>query len=386
MYNSKPLLIYFGNYDLLLRNAAGNRVFNNTLILKNQFRVINVFFTKTKNFTLNSLNIYNENFEIFPLSYPKSWFEWLNFLPRLKLINNAFINNDSLKSTHFIFYHSLFPSIITFFIILKLKFKKIKVIFDLVEFDYSLNKNIVLRFFKSVDLFISDKLIPRLGDGLIVISERLKNYFRKKKSLIVPPLNDFKALPLIEKSFHFPLKIIFSGSIGDFKSKEFLKKDRIDLIVELFRSNANVILDIYGISKFEYLSYFPKFELAKNVNFFGKIPHEEVIANYSNYDYSIIYRESTSKNNFGFPTKFAESFALGIPVITTDFSDLKKYIIEGINGFFLPNGFLKAKEKFDRIILKGPETSKNLRINLQQNNYFSIYRFEKSLISFIKEI
>ena len=39
----------------------------------------------------------------------------------------------------------------------------------------------------------------------------------------------------------------------------------------------------------------------------------------------------------GFPTKVSESISLGIPVITNNTSDLKKYICNGVNGYMIEN-------------------------------------------------
>jgi glycosyltransferase involved in cell wall biosynthesis len=385
MNQSKPTLIYFGNYDLLLKNAAGNRVYFNTLILKRDFRIINVFFTKSTMYPLNIISTCNDGFEILPLKYPKNWFHWLLISERYLVLKTKILNDLNIKPKSFIFYHSLFPSVFTFFFILRLKFFKIKVFFDIVEFDYSLINNWLLRFLKNIDYFLSDKILPNFADGLIVISRKLKAFFKYKKSIIIPPLNNHNKFPYSKNINDYPLKFVFSGTVGDSHSKEFLKKDRIDYIVELFRGNDKATLDIFGISNIEYLTFFPKSSIPSNVKFHGFMPHNEVLNGYSKFDYSIIYRENSMKNNYGFPTKFSEAFSLGLPVISTNFSDLENYLIPGINGFFIPFEFKEAKIFFDEIVEKGSKTVNLLKKNLENTNFFMISQFQE-LNTFIKSL
>ena len=46
-------------------------------------------------------------------------------------------------------------------------------------------------------------------------------------------------------------------------------------------------------------------------------------------------KNENNRNNAGFPTKFAESFTCGVPIITTDVSDVGEYIRKSDKGSLL---------------------------------------------------
>lgn len=53
--------------------------------------------------------------------------------------------------------------------------------------------------------------------------------------------------------------------------------------------------------------------------------HNEVLEEVRKSDFSLIIRESSRRNNVGFPTKFGESINCGTPVIVSEFSDVVYY-------------------------------------------------------------
>lgn len=52
-------------------------------------------------------------------------------------------------------------------------------------------------------------------------------------------------------------------------------------------------------------------------------------------DFSIVIRHHSIRINFGFPSKVAEAFRLGTPVISNLYSDIGCYLVDGENGFVL---------------------------------------------------
>ena len=89
----------------------------------------------------------------------------------------------------------------------------------------------------------------------------------------------------------------------------------------------------------------------------------------------------------GFPTKFAESLANGIPVITNPTSDIESFISHGKNGFLAKTkkdwfeilcDLIEDKELRQKIGRNGRETILNkYSKRSQQENYLKLY---KSLI------
>ena len=67
----------------------------------------------------------------------------------------------------------------------------------------------------------------------------------------------------------------------------------------------------------------------------GRLSHSETIKYVLGCDCYIFIRRSDKRNNAGFPTKFAESFTCGVPIITTDVSDVGKYIKKYNRGCLL---------------------------------------------------
>ena len=71
------------------------------------------------------------------------------------------------------------------------------------------------------------------------------------------------------------------------------------------------------------------------ITFMGRLSHSETIRYVLGCDCYIFIRRSDKRNNAGFPTKFAESFTCGVPIITTDVSDVGEYIIKNNRGSLL---------------------------------------------------
>jgi glycosyltransferase involved in cell wall biosynthesis len=67
----------------------------------------------------------------------------------------------------------------------------------------------------------------------------------------------------------------------------------------------------------------------------GKLSHSETIRYVLGCDCYIFIRRSDKRNNAGFPTKFAESYTCGVPIITTDVSDVGEYINKSDRGSLL---------------------------------------------------
>ena len=76
------------------------------------------------------------------------------------------------------------------------------------------------------------------------------------------------------------------------------------------------------------------------ITFFGRLSHKESLEYVKRADYSLIIRDDNRLTKAGFPTKFTESISCGTAVISTDNSDLKKYIVNGNNGYIV------SKESF----------------------------------------
>ena len=159
---------------------------------------------------------------------------------------------------------------------------------------------------------------------MIVISSMMERQYSGKNLLRLPPLVDIDD-PIwhqnkIEHSDIY--EFYFAGTIG--------VKEKVDSIVNAFSKleAKNVRLKIVGITKEEYLSLYPEQngEIDKRIIFMGRMSHKAAIQHLLSTDCYIFIREQTRQNQAGFPTKFAESTTCGVPIITTDVSDIKQYM------------------------------------------------------------
>lgn len=62
-------------------------------------------------------------------------------------------------------------------------------------------------------------------------------------------------------------------------------------------------------------------------------------------DFLLAVRAPSIRINYGFPSKVAEAFCLGVPVICNSYSDIEEYLEDGVNGMLVPEcsaGALRA--------------------------------------------
>lgn len=175
----------------------------------------------------------------------------------------------------------------------------------------------------------------------ILISSYLTSYYVGSNNVVIPPLCDiseskWNSTITDERIPHFDgLTLIYAGNPA--------KKDKlhtaINAINRLACEGERIRLLIVGCDKETYLSNYHRLinsgSLHNNIIFIGKVPQPSVPAYYRKADFMLLIRDRTRKNMVGFPTKFAESITAGVPVITTDTSDLSRFIINGNNGFIL---------------------------------------------------
>ena len=79
-------------------------------------------------------------------------------------------------------------------------------------------------------------------------------------------------------------------------------------------------------------------QVKQYINVHGRIPQTKVENAVRSADFTIFTRPIRRSSNAGFPTKVAESMAVGTPVITNDTGDISLYLKNGVNGFLLGNG------------------------------------------------
>lgn len=336
---SKGTILYVGGFELPDKNAAAHRVLSNGKILRELgYNVVFIGVDKTLKSNVDILETMKrvQGFESWSLPYPKSNKEWFRYLTNINSIVMIINQYDEVKALITYNYQAI--------VLYRLRnycYKyNIKIIADCTEW-YSLKRsNIVFSIIKGFDSFLRMRVIQKHLDGLIVISKYLENYYRHCRNIVrIPPLvdlNEEKWDIVPSKVNNDKIRFVYSGNPGKYK-------DKINLLVEeLFnlKDYNDYVFNVVGITKEQYTYYYPDHKeiliiLGERINFIGRISHLESLKYLKNSDFSIFIRENTRLTKAGFPTKFVESVSCGIPVITTNTSDLNGYLTEAENGFFI---------------------------------------------------
>ncbi len=355
----KGTIIYYGGFALPDKSASANRVVSNGKLF-DSLGYRTVFLGADYENYFDGVKKISENMyqEAHPVSL-KDWLESILFFKNLKGLINQ---NKEVKTI--ILYNVPFVTLC----IAKKRFgkKRISVAYDCTEWTQYTEGSILKRIFKYIDEFFIRNFAHKVADKMIVISSLMeKNYSSHKKLLKLPPMVDItdeiwhQSIEKDENAFTF----CFAGFPGG-------NKESLDKVVEAFKNldKDNIRLKIVGITLPEFCELYPCTETHgnKNIIFLGKQSHKDTIKNILNCDCYIFIRPSDRRNNAGFPTKFAESFTCGVPIITTNVSDIKDYIAFSDNSVLLENCDVKSiQEAMVSVIKKG----ENVRTPILKTNF-----------------
>ena len=384
--SNKDFIVYVGNFDISNLNAAGKRVLNISKLLKKMgYKVVLIESTR-KNGKKNK-SIIDNDIELYSMDYPRNIFGWMHYKKRYNEVVNI-LDNYNIK---YMFFYGA-PTI-SLFVSKMLKYNKINEIIsisDIVDWLKVKFKNPFVKLIKEIDNFYKRYLNKKM-DGLIVISTYLQNYYKKCETVLIPPLMEFNNSSFVNKSSDSNIKKIYYAGSPFKKGRKNIKsnnlKDRIDIIVDLLmNSNNNFYLDIYGITKEDFLNAFPRFKdkLLNNINFLGIVSNDLIVEKISDYDFSILFRNNSREANAGFSTKIAESLSLFVPIITNDTSDIKKYIKNGKNGFIIDIfDEEKALNQLNSILNLASNDINEMKKYCRNNQVFDLNNYENDVKKFL---
>lgn len=330
---SKGTIIYYGGFTLPDKSASANRVVSNGKIFAALgFRTVFIGAAQGEE-SFDGLRAVEGCTDMFEHSHPKTTSQWLRHMVSVEHIEAVAAEYGDV--CRIILYN------VPMLTLLKAKRvfakKKIKVCYDCTEWTKDTDGGLPKRLFKAFDEFFISNFAHRVADGMIAISSMMqKKYKSAKNLLILPPLIDLNDAiwHRTPEEHGDTFEFCFAG-IPDGK------KESLDKVVEAFLSlnNENAHLRIIGITEADFNGIYPDFvipEKAKSkITFMGRLTHAETIKHVLGCDCYIFIRRSDKRNNAGFPTKFAESFTCGVPIITTDVSDVGRYIQKSGRGNLL---------------------------------------------------
>lgn len=179
-------------------------------------------------------------------------------------------------------------------------------------------------------------------DGIFAISSRLAEHYRGKGChvLQVPPLFEPHTKVSDKMSANDGrLHLCYAGTPG--------KKEAFELLLKgLERAHdhgADFVFHIVGMTESALAQRFDVGSLkilapeSKMAVFYGQVPNVRAREIIASSDFSMLFRPLRKANQYGFPSKFAESLSLGTPVMANDFSDIKSYLRHEHDGYLLPH-------------------------------------------------
>lgn len=312
-------IIYYGGFQLPDKNASANRVVSNGKIF-NELGFKTVFLGADYDGSFDGVHQINEY--MFEECHPQSSNQWIESMVSFSNLKKLAQRYKNLSLV--ILYNVPFITLV----LAKLYFQKqgIEVAYDCTEWNQATEGSVLKRAFKHIDEFFVRRFTHIVADRVIVISKMMESAYRKNKKLLrLPPLVDtsdviWHQTATKDDKFTF----CFAGFPGG-------DKEHLDKIVKAFIKidNDNIRMNIVGLTEIDFYEMYPEFMgqfiSSVSIDFKGVCSHEEAIKYILGSDCYIFIRPDTRRSNAGFPTKFAESYTCGVPIITACVSDIKDY-------------------------------------------------------------
>jgi len=331
----KGTIIYYGGFSLPDKNAAANRVVSNGKLFDSLGYKTIFLGASYDEAHFDGIKQHPEKENMYEEAHPSTSKEWLKQIFSIENLKNTASKYNEVKLI--VLYNVPF---VTLGIAKRFFSKKgITVAYDCTEWTRYTEGSFLKKVFKYIDEFFVRNFAHLVADKMIVISKMMEEAYKKNKKLLrLPPLID-----IYDEIWHQENKknkseftFCFAGFPGG-------NKERLDKVVEAFQllDRDDTKLNIVGITHDEFNSLYPQVKIKEaqksRIRFLGKRTHKETIKEVLNCDCYIFIRPSDRRNNAGFPTKFAESYTCGVPIITTDVSDIKDYIKNTSESVLLEN-------------------------------------------------
>lgn len=318
-------VVYYGGFALPDKSASANRVVSNGKLFS--LLGLNTVFLGVSDDEGSKITEIAKDMFVQPRA--KSVRQWFNRMTDTAPVTELMKKYSDVKAV--VLYNTPFLTLLRFKNALRRK--NITLVYDCTEWTGDTDGGIVKRIFKKADEFFIRNFAASAADKMIVISSVMENKYKKKASTLrLPPLVDTH-----DGIWHQETEN--DGGIFEFcfAGVPDGKKESLDAVINAFAmlSEENTRLRIVGVTREQMTELYPELNIPQNVVFSGFVPHSQAVKYILSCDCYIFIRQSDRRNNAGFPTKFAESFTSGVPVITTDVSDVTGYILDISDGSIL---------------------------------------------------
>lgn len=215
---------------------------------------------------------------------------------------------------------------------------------------------------------LSMRRVSLSADGYFVISERLARHYQRtgRPVEIIPPL--FTAPPGIADKWSVSegrLHLVYAGSPG--------KKEALETLIGglsiAVAAGAEVTLHLVGMTEADLRavpggSAWLDIPHTASTICYGQVPNDRAKEIVARSDFSLLLRPPRRSNQFGFPSKLAESMMLGTSVIANLFSDLPVFLRDGENALLLPE---LSKRAFGRTVMRAANIAAETQMVMHQN-------------------
>ena len=237
------------------------------------------------------------------------------------------------------------------------------------------------------------KNLSKTADGIIAVSEWLKNYFDDANCIQIPPIFDISDFEkyrtencITENSNNNRyLKVAYTGTMGN----KDVMEPFIEALLRINTDNIKIRFEVAGISNEEFIKKFGNLDWSQlGVVVHGQVKHEEAVNIVAKADFSVLLRHNRRYAKAGFSTKAAESMLCGVPVIATCVGGTDTVIEDGVNGILIPNNEIDTIEKkLKELLCYSSDELIRMKKNTSRfaDEYFSYSSYTDLLDKFIEQ-
>ena len=207
-----------------------------------------------------------------------------------------------------------------------------KTVFEYVEYRSAFS---IRDIFHKVEYYLYDKYAARFCDGVIAISEFLKDAAVKVNPRIkvfkIPPICDFDYFDSIQPKLFKKNTLVYCGSVNYREVIEFIidayklanTSEKCDLVL-ILSGNGDAIEQI-------------RLKCNDNIKIVSKLPYEKLISYYKGATALLIPLMNRTSEIARFPNKIAEYLASRGVIVTTNIGEIPYYFKDGDNAVVVDN-------------------------------------------------
>jgi len=276
------------------------------------------------------------------------------------------------------------------------KHYRIPILLEMCEiFSSDMRRSGLMTTIKRTAARLSDRLLPRMSEGVLAISTRIAAYLRQGG------LDDtaIMHLPILVDCERFmspsPSPVAGLADASYFLNSGALDgKEGLEVVLRGFapvaRNHDRLLLALTGDPepgrKGRILELARQLGIDQRLKFTGFLPVDQLAWAYQHAVALICCRADTEFANFGFPTKLGEYLASGRPVITNGVGDTLLYLADGVNSFLTRAGDSGSISEAMEKVLEAPVLAENVGLNGRKvaREQFDFRNFVKPLDAFLR--